>query len=118
MFPTMPEANAHQLARAVDTSSKGGTLTIVVRKEFDSGNVHQDWAQQVQVMHPGPFTSVVVDCSNCGLLSSTFFAGIMQLQHHYGAQGSAPLTLDRPDPRIIKNLQILRLHQFFDIRPR
>lgn len=104
--------------RAVDSLSKDGVLTVLVRKEFDSGNVHQDWAQQVQIMHPGPYTSVVVDCSNCGLLSSTFFAGIMQLQQHYGAQGSAPLVLDRPDPRIVKNLQILRLHLFFNILPR
>ena len=101
--------------RAVDTALKDGVLTVTVRKEFDSGNVHQDWAQQVQLLHPGPFTKVVVDCSACGLLSSTFFAGIMQLQQHYGELGCPKLVLDRPDARIVKNLQILRLHTFFDI---
>lgn len=118
MLITMPEAGSPSPARAVATSTFNGVLTVLMRKEFDSGNAHQDWAQQVQVMHPGPFSSVMVDCSGCGLLSSTFFAGIMQLQQYYGAQGSPPLVLDRPDPRIIKNLQILRLHLFFDIRPR
>lgn len=103
---------------AVMTNAVDGVLTILVHKEFDSGNVHQDWAQQVQVMHPGPFTKVVVDCSQCGLLSSTFFAGIMQLRQFYGEQGVPPLVLDRPDPRIVKNLTILRLHAFFTIIPR
>lgn len=106
------------MIRAVDTAVADGALTITVHREFDSGNVHQDWAQQVQVLHPGPFARIVVDCSGCGLLSSTFFAGIMQLQQHYGAQGCPKLVLDRPDPRIVKNLSILRLASFFDIVPR
>ncbi len=101
--------------RAVDTVLKDDVLTVIVRKEFDSGNVHQDWAQQVQLMHPGPFAKVMVDCSACGLLSSTFFAGIMQLNQYYAEAGCPKLVLDRPDPRIVKNLQILRLHTFFDI---
>lgn len=104
--------------RAIDMAVADGVLTILVHKEFDSGNVHQDWAQQVQVLHPGPFAKVVVDCSQCGLLSSTFFAGIMQLQQHYGGQGMPPLVLEKPDPRIVKNLTILRLHTFFTIVPR
>jgi hypothetical protein len=29
--------------------------------------------------------------------------------------GCPKLVLDRPDQRIVKNLQILRLHTFFDI---
>ncbi len=114
----MSEASSNFPLRAVDTQVFDGVLTVIVRKDFDSGNVHQDWAQQVQIMRPGPFTKVVIDCSNCGLLSSTFFAGVMQLQQHYGAQGVPPLVLDRPDARIVKNLQILRLAQFFTIIPR
>ena len=111
----MTDEGSNNPLRAVDTQLKDGVLTVTVRKEFDSGNVHQDWAQQVQMLHPGPFAKVVVDCSACGLLSSTFFAGIMQLQQHYGEQGCPKLVLNRPDQRIVKNLQILRLHTFFDI---
>ncbi len=114
----MSAAGSGTPLRAVDTQASNGVLTVTVRKDFDSGNVHQDWAQQVQVLHPGPFTKVVVDCSGCGLLSSTFFAGIMQLQQYYGEQGTERLVLDRPDARIVKNLQILRLNQFFHIIPR
>ena len=114
----MTDAGPSKSPRAVDTAVMDGALTITVRREFDSGNVHQDWAQQVQLLHPGPFTKVMVDCSACGLLSSTFFAGIMQLQQYYGEVGCPKLILDRPDGRIVKNLQILRLHTFFDIRHR
>jgi anti-anti-sigma regulatory factor len=107
--------------RPFDAVVSGRTLTVTIRRDFDSGNAAQDWAQQVQVMHPGPFEAVVVDCSGCGLLSSTFFAGIMQLhQFHSAALGArgARVVLDRPDPRIVRNLEILRLHPFFEIRPR
>lgn len=114
ILPGMTEVGSNPL-RAVDTAVKDGVLTVTVRKEFDSGNVHQDWAQQVQLLHPGPFAKVLIDCSACGLLSSTFFAGIMQLNQYYGEVGCPKLVLDRPDPRIVKNLQILRLHTFFDI---
>lgn len=111
----MTEAGSNTPLRAVDAALKDGVLTVTVRKDFDSGNVHQDWAQQVQLLHPGPFTKVVVDCAASGLLSSTFFAGIMQLQQYYGQLGCPKLVLNRPDARIVKNLQILRLHTFFDI---
>ena len=107
-----------RLPRPVDTLVVDDVLRITVRKEFDSGNVHQDWAQSVQVMRPGPYARVVVDCSQCGLLSSTFFAGIMQLQQHYGAQGMPKLVLEKPDPRLVKNMQILRLATYFEIVPR
>ena len=118
IFPGMAEKGARTSLGPIDTSTADGVLTVLVHKEFDSGNIHQDWAQSVQVMHPGPFARIVVDCSQCGLLSSTFFAGIMQLQQHFGAQGCPPLVLHQPDPRIVKNLQILRLHTFFTIIPR
>ena len=65
--------------RAVDTIVLGGILIVTVRKEFDAGNVHQDWAQSVQVMRPGPYPQVIFDLSQCGLVSSTFFAGLIQL---------------------------------------
>ena len=114
----MSDAGAKSPIRAIDTTVFDGVLSVTVGKDFDSGNVHQDWAQQVQVLRPGPFGKVVIDCSNCGLLSSTFFAGIMQLHLFYTGQGVPAIVLDRPDPRIVKNLQLLRLHTYFTIIPR
>ncbi len=114
----MVDSGSMNPLRAVDTVAKDGALTVIMRKEFDAGNVHQDWAQQIQILHPGPFATVTVDCSACGLLSSTFFAGIMQLQQYYGGLGAQPLVLFKPDPRIVKNLTILRLNSFFNIIPR
>lgn len=95
-----------------------GQLMVTLPRNFDAGNVHQDWAQQVQVLHPGPFSRIVIDCSRCAALSSTFFAGLMQLHHHYRAQGTPPIRLLRPDPRVVRNITILRLHVYFDIVPR
>ncbi len=114
----MPDSGGKSSLRAIGTDVFDGVMSITVGKDFDSGNVHQDWAQQVQVMRPGPFGKVVIDCSACGLLSSTFFAGIMQLHMFYTGQGIPPIVLDRPDPRIVKNLQLLRLHTYFTIIPR
>lgn len=96
----------------VQTAVADGVLTLTVSREFDSGNAHQDWAQQIQTLHPGPFTRVAIDCSGCGLLSSTFFAGIMQLKQHYG---QTEIALLKPDPRVVRNLSMLKLAQFFTI---
>lgn len=104
--------------RAYDLQVKDGVLTITVHREFDRANTPQDWAVQVQVLHPGPFTSVIVDCSDCGPLSSSFFSGLMQLHRHFVEAGKAKLILHRPDPRMVRNLEIMRLRPFFDLVPR
>lgn len=104
--------------RAVDTVVVDGVLTITVRKDFDAGNIHQDWAQSVQIMHPGPYTKVVFDLAQCGLVSSTFFAGLIQLHQHYTGQEVPPPTIHHPDPRVARNLKALRLESLFKIEPR
>lgn len=104
--------------RAVDTSVVNDILLITVRKEFDAGNIHQDWAQSVQVMHPGPYTSVVFNLAQCGLVSSTFFAGLIQLHLHYSGLGMAQLVVQHPDSRVIRNLKALRMDSLFNIVPR
>lgn len=114
----MPVTGGSPANRAVDTNVVGNELLITVRKEFDAGNVHQDWAQSVQVMHPGAFERIVFDLSACGLLSSTFFAGLMQLYTHYSATGKPVMVLRHPDPRVVRNLKALRLDKFFTVEPR
>ena len=104
--------------RPLETAVVGDALVITILREFDSGNSHQDWAHGVQVMHPGPFARVRIDLSQCGLLSSTFFAGLIQFHQYYGAQGIPPITLHKPDPRVVRNLKALRLDALFEVVPR
>ena len=112
MIPDIPQL------RPFDVVALNGLLTITIRKEFDFGSLHQDWAHTVITLHPGPYAHVRLDMALCGLVSSTFFAGVMQLHFHYTASGSAPITLDRPDPRVVRNLQAMRMQDFFVIVPR
>jgi len=105
--------------RAYDITSKPGeSLTITIRKEFDFGSLHQDWAQSISAQYPGPFKQVRVDLSLCGLVSSTFFAGVVQLHHAFNPTGKTPLVLARPDPRLVRNLTMLRLDKLFVIESR
>ena len=109
----------HEVVRAYDiTAVPGGALTIKVRKEFDFGSLHQDWAQSIVAQHPGPYREVRVDLSQCGLVSSTFFAGAVQLHHAYNPTGATPLVLVKPDPRLVRNLTMLRLDKLFVIESR
>jgi hypothetical protein len=105
-------------ARAFDCSSNGSELRIVVRKEFDFGVLSQDWAHTIVLSFPGPYKRVVMDMGQVGLVSSTFFAGLIKLQQFYGPKGSGPLVLEKPDPRVVRNLTILRLETLFTIQPR
>jgi hypothetical protein len=99
--------------RPFTSKAKDGVLDIVIEREFDFGSLHQDWAVSILTMHPGPFTQVRMDMTKCGRVSSTFYAGLMQLHFAYNASGSSPIKLVKPDPRMVTNLKILHLEPYF-----
>lgn len=104
--------------RAYDIlSDPPASLTVSIRKEFDFGSLHQDWAQSIAIQYPGPYKQIRMDLSQCGLVSSTFFAGAVQL-HHAFAKSGATVVLVKPDPRLVRNLVMLRLDKLFVIEPR
>jgi hypothetical protein len=93
--------------RAYDALVHEGVLTVTVRKEFDAADLAQDWARKLAISYPGPFKQVMFNLSHCGLVSSTFFAGLLQLHQHFNSDGAhARIRLLFPDPRIVKNLKI------------
>jgi hypothetical protein len=104
--------------RAYDISVEGTRLRITIRKEFDLGNLHQDWAQSIIVQHPGPFQEVMIDLSHIGIVSSTFFAGVMQLHNCYVPTGANKLILLKPDNRVLRTLTMMRLDKLFTIQTR
>jgi hypothetical protein len=103
--------------RAFTSRATDGILAITIEREFDFGNLHQDWAQSIITRHPGPFQEVRVDMTKCGRVSSTFYAGLMQLHFAFNTSGTRPLVLIKPDPRMLANLRILHLEQYFHIVP-
>lgn len=105
--PDIPQLKPYELSVADQC------LTITIRKEFDFGSLHQDWSHAIITMHPGPYNQVKLDMSQCGLVSSTFFAGLMQMHFHYTNSGSRPLTLFKPDPRVVRNLGIMHMQALF-----
>ncbi len=106
------------ILRAYDVTVTDGRLLITIRKEFDLGNLHQDWAHSIAVQHPGPFAQVIIDLSRLGIVSSTFFAGLMQLNQHYNTDGAKRLVLDKPDNRVLRTLTMMRIDQLFIIHAR
>lgn len=101
-----------------EASGGGRRLLVIIRREFDFGNLHQDWAMSVINQATGSFAEVVIDLAQCGLVSSTFFAGLLQLRAHYIAEGMPLLHLRHPDPRVRRNLAIMRLDALFAITSR
>jgi hypothetical protein len=101
--------------RPFTASSKDGVLTIVIEREFDFGSLHQDWAVSILSQYPGPFRTVRMDMTKCGRVSSTFYAGLMQLHFAYNASGQSPIVLVKPDPRMVANLKILHLQSYFTV---
>ncbi|MCK6490189.1 MAG: STAS domain-containing protein [Planctomycetes bacterium] len=116
--PLSSGLHAFDLESSPSPDGKGRVLLVTIRREFDFGNLHQDWAVSVVSQAPGPFVEVTLDLSQCGLVSSTFFAGLLQLRGHYCPKGSSPLRLRHPDPRVLRNLAIMRLDSLFCIEPR
>jgi anti-anti-sigma regulatory factor len=110
--------HAFDVSLSGPSPTTGRVLTIAVRKEFDAAGLSAGWAPELLAAHPGPVEEVVIDMSQIGLVSSTFFAGIMHLHAHYSTHGAGRLVVRRPDPRAERNLRVMRLDQFFTIEPR
>lgn len=104
---------------AYDVTKTTHCLTVIIRKEFDFGNLHQDWAHMLTVNYPETYNELQIDLTACGLVSSTFFAGLVQLHHVFTTtRETKVLTLIKPDPRMVRNLKMLRLDKLFTIIPR
>jgi anti-anti-sigma regulatory factor len=111
-------ASTPESGHPYDLTVDAASLRVVIRREFDTGSLHQDWAHSIITAHPGPFDDVSLDLSSTGLLSSTFFAGLIKLHFHYTQHGVAKIRLIKPDPRMLRNLAMLRMDQLFAVTPR
>lgn len=111
----MEETTNSWATKAFRTTVAGDTLTIVIRKEFAFSEFHRDWAKLMVGLHPGPFRKVTFDLAHCGSVSSTFFAGLIQLHQSYTSPNAEPIELRNPDPRVARNLAMLHLDKLFVI---
>lgn len=50
---------------AFEAQVVGTTLKVMIRREFDSGQMTHDWAIRLLTAHPGPFHEVRIDLSRC-----------------------------------------------------
>ncbi len=101
--------------RAYDAEVRRDVLIIMVRKEFDFGNLHHDWASRVVREFPGPYKQVVFELGCCGMVSSTFFSGLLRLHQHFVKPPALPIQLVNPDPRVVRNLAVMHLDKVFRI---
>jgi anti-anti-sigma regulatory factor len=115
-----PGSHPHPFDLAVSGAAVPGgrVLTVTVRKEFELSNLNQGWAAAIIAQAPNQVDQVVIDMAAIGLVSSTFFAGLLHLHEHYTTRGAATLVLRKPDRRIERNLRVMRLDQLFAIESR
>lgn len=97
----------------IDVSVQDGELVIVVPRGVDLEKTHAAWAPALLKQFPGPFRSVRIDLSRCGLLTSSFISQIYQLQQGYSP--TAPVTLDQPDPRFVRVLDAVGISNLFAV---
>lgn len=100
--------------RPVDMEIRDGELHISVRREFDEGARNASWADTVIDACPGPYRQVVIDLHHRPMISSTFFAGSLQLREHYGKSGRVVVRLVNVSDRIRRTLEMMGLHSVFE----
>jgi hypothetical protein len=100
------------------SSVTGDTITISIHKDFDLGALKQNWASDISTRHPGPYAALRIDLSRCGLVSSTFFAGIVLLYYAFKAKGTTQFILVKPDSRLLRNMAMLKLNSLFSVEAR
>jgi anti-anti-sigma regulatory factor len=107
--------NPHQ-QRTVDVEIQDGRLLLTPGRDFDENAQHVDWAQQIIRSSPGPFSAVIIDLGNRPMISSTFFAGMLQLIDHYQSDTLQRLELHGVSSRIVRTIEMMNMSDAFSIQ--
>jgi anti-anti-sigma regulatory factor len=106
----------HKLLQAVDVEQRQGALLITLRKGFDANGNHEGWARSIVRACVGPYTSIQMDLRHLPQVSSTFFAGALQVLEAYACDGLRAVILLNVSDRIARTIDMLNLRDRFVVR--
>jgi hypothetical protein len=90
-------------------------LCILIRSRFDHENKGQPWAGEIITYYQQPLKRLEVDFIHCSIVSSTVFAGLIQLHQGFRDRCSDGIHLMNVGPQVQRSLQMLRIDSMFTI---
>ncbi|MFW5830187.1 MAG: STAS domain-containing protein [Planctomycetota bacterium] len=92
-----------------------GVLRIRIRGRFDHENKGQPWAGEIINAIDGKLERVEVDFTHCQIVSSTVFAGLIQLHQGFRDKATEGVHLVNVGNQVRRSLQMLRIDSMFTI---
>ena len=94
---------------------EGNSLVINIRKTFDHENKGRSWAKPIIECFPAPFASLIVDFGTNKIISSSVYAGLVELYQAFHQRCEDGFHLRNCSPAIERAIKMLHLDSFFTI---
>ena len=98
-----------------EVSKRGNVLTVLVRKKFDAENKGRGWAKPIIAAHPEELGSLVIDFGTNSIISSSVYAGLIELYQAFGSRCKDGVQLVNCSEAIVRALKMLHIDTFFQI---
>lgn len=99
-----------------EIEDRHGVLVIRMRNQ-GSYSLEANWWTEILTRCPGPYQGLWIDLFGCSVVSSSFFAGALQLIDHYRNDQLTTISLLNASDRIVRLIDIMNLSGYFTVRP-
>ncbi|MFW5846191.1 MAG: hypothetical protein ACOCXJ_08185 [Planctomycetota bacterium] len=96
----------------------GLVLRIRIRSTFDRENRGRPWANDIVNAFTMPLERLEVDFEHATIVSSTVFAGLVQLYQGFQGRVNDGVHLTHVGTQVLRSLKMLKLDPLFTIRLR
>jgi anti-anti-sigma regulatory factor len=93
-------------------------VRLTIRGTFDRENKGKPWASEVIEVYNEPILRLEVDFRHTIIVSSTVFAGLVQLYHGFHEKSAEGIYLTNVGTQVLRSLKMLKLDSLFTIRLR
>ncbi len=93
-------------------------LQITLRSSFDSENKGRPWAGDIINAYNMPLLRIEVDFSHSKIVSSTVFAGLVQLYQGFQGKTTEGVHLLNVGTQVMRSLNMLKLDKIFTVKLR
>ena len=90
-------------------------MIVKVRKRFDSENSGRSWAKPIIEAYPVPFTTLIIDFGTNQIISSSVYAGLIELYQSFNPRCEQGVHLRNCSDAIVRALKMLHIDSFFTV---
>lgn len=98
-----------------EVSFEENNLVVKIRKRFDAENSGRSWAKPIIQAYPVPFTTLIIDFGTNQIISSSVYAGLIELYQSFHSRCEQGVHLRNCSEAIVRALKMLHIDSFFTV---